>query len=71
MSPIEKNATAAIDALVDESPEKAMSFLASNFVGLILAMIEIKGGDVSNEIKINGGDSRDITIHAKKKGGAA
>jgi hypothetical protein len=71
MSFIEKNATAAIEALIDESPSKAMRFLASHFVGLTLALIESQGGDSSQEIKVDGGDSRCLTIHAKKEGGAA
>lgn len=66
MSNYEEAATSALDALIDESPQKALVFLISNFVGLAAAIVETQGGDGDEEIKFDGGDARNVTIHAAK-----
>ena len=62
----EKAAQAAIENLIDESPNRAMSLLTGNFVGLLRAIVSENGGDPDEELMIDVGDSRDITIHARK-----
>lgn len=69
MTNAEELAQAAIENLIDESPYRALSLLTANFVGLACALVCAEGGDAEQEIKIDGGESRCITIHAK--GGAA
>ena len=60
-------AEVSIGALIDKSPAKAVSFLAAHFVGLMVSLVSAEGGDSTQQIKIEAeGNSRDITIHAKK-----
>ena len=66
MSKREKAAQAAIESLIDESPRRALSLLTENFVGLLSALVSANGGDRYQELKIDGGEARGITIHAKK-----
>ena len=49
-----------------EYPNSGISFLLGNLVGLLEFSIESQGGDSNKEIMIDGGDKRDITVHAKK-----
>lgn len=51
---------------VSEYPNSAIAWLIGNLVGLLEYSVEEQGGDSSKEIVIDGVDSRDITIHAKK-----
>lgn len=53
---------------VAEYPNSAIAWLIGNLVGLLEYSVEEQGGDSSKEIVIDGVDSRDITIHAKKGG---
>lgn len=48
------------------SIEDAMSVAAGLFVSLVTGYMEHRGEDSSKEITIDGGDNRDITIHAAK-----
>ena len=43
-----------------------VSIATGLFVSLVLAFARDAGEDENKEIKINGGDQRDITIHAAK-----
>lgn len=43
-----------------------LSLLTGAFVGLASEVLRREGHDADKEIKIDGGLSRDITIHAKK-----
>ena len=44
----------------------AMSVVTGMFVSLMVNYIEHKGEDPNKSITINGGDMRDVTIHATK-----
>lgn len=67
MSPAEKNLHNAVVALVDESPALALSVLTGHFVGLTVALLTAQGHPDDREIFLDGGTSRDITIHKKKE----
>ncbi|HDR8991461.1 hypothetical protein [Burkholderia vietnamiensis] len=70
MSAIEKLG-AAIEAALDEAPvSDVLSVLTGAFVGLAVELVRRHGHDVIQEIKVNGGQQRDITIHAPKEPGA-
>ena len=57
----------AFDRFIQEvSIADAMSVATGLFVSLVVSWIELKGEDPSKKITINGGDQRDITIHAQK-----
>lgn len=44
----------------------AMSVATGMFVSLVVGYLKHKGEDTDKAISINGGDQRDITIHAPK-----
>jgi len=44
----------------------ALSIATGVFVSLTLSYLRAKGQDTDKEITIDGGDNRDITIHAAK-----
>lgn len=60
-----------LEDLVYEDPAMALSLITGAFVGLALGIVESKGGDRDKEIHIDGGENRDITIHAPKREGGA
>ncbi|ERJ39116.1 hypothetical protein L810_6353 [Burkholderia sp. AU4i] len=69
MSAIEKLG-AAIEAALDEAPASdVLSVLTGAFVGLAVELVRRHGHDVAKEITVNGGQQRDITIHAPKEPG--
>jgi hypothetical protein len=68
MSPAEKSLHDAVIALVEEDVALALSVLTGHFVGLAVAMISARGYPDDRDIFLDGGTSRDITIH--QKGGA-
>ena len=51
------------------SETQAASFITANFVGLMVALVEAKMGQTDDEIVIEGEgeNSRNITIHPRKK----
>ena len=55
--------------LLAHSETQAASFVTANFVGLMVALVEAKIGETYDEIVIEGAgeNSRNITIHARKK----
>lgn len=61
------------DALLEMIDEEGMNFALSivtgTFVGLTLQALREQGHEPEGEVLINGGDSRDVTIHAAKKRG--
>ncbi|AAQ54967.1 hypothetical protein Bcep22_gp34 [Burkholderia phage Bcep22] len=58
---------AAIEAALDEAPvSDVLSILTGAFVGLTVELVRRQGHDVNKEIKVDGGNQRDITIHASK-----
>lgn len=58
----------AFAKLIAHDEVEAASFITANFVGLMVAMVEMRQCSSDTEIFINGtGEgARDITIHAKK-----
>jgi hypothetical protein len=59
--------TAIGRALAAIPAETVLSFMTGAFVGLTVEFVRRRGHDVSKEIKIDGGRSRAITIHAPKE----
>lgn len=57
----------ALFALVEESPVEALSLLTGCFVSLTLHLLYSEGHQPAGDIKIDGGEQRDITIHAPKR----
>ncbi|MCA8321199.1 hypothetical protein [Burkholderia cepacia] len=58
----------AIESALDEAPvSDVLSALTGAFVGLAVELVRRQGHDVAREIKVNGGQQRDITIHAPKE----
>ncbi|AAN38054.1 BcepNY3gp56 [Burkholderia phage BcepNY3] len=57
----------AIEQALEECPtNEVLAFLTGAFVGLITELARRHGADASQDIKIDGGKNRDITIHAAK-----
>lgn len=52
--------------LVEEDTEGALQLITGMFVGLMLEYLRRRGLETARDIKIDGGKSRDITIHAPK-----
>ncbi len=58
---------AAVDTAFDRfQVSDVLSAITGIFVGVTVELVRQKNGDASGEIKIDGRDQRDITIHAKK-----
>jgi hypothetical protein len=61
------NLGAAIERALDEAPvSDVLAILTGAFVGLTLEVVRRQGHDMNKEIKVDGGDQRDVTIHAPK-----
>lgn len=59
--------TDAFDALIDEmGPIDALAVITGAFVSLTLAVVKNAGHSVEGDLRIDGGENRDITIHAPK-----
>ncbi len=58
--------SAILQALDDNPVEDVLAALLGSVVGLVLEVGRRQGHDMTKEIKIEGGKSRDITIHAPK-----
>ncbi|MBN6728508.1 hypothetical protein [Burkholderia multivorans] len=57
----------AIDRALDDAPvTDVLAFVTGVFVGLTLELVRREGHDVNKEIRIDGVEQRDITIHALK-----
>lgn len=58
----------AFGLFIQEVPiADAMAVATGLFVSLVVSWVDLKGEDPRKEITINGGDQRDITIHATKE----
>lgn len=66
MTPLEKLGQAISDTLDTEPADDVLSIIANTFVGLTVELVRRAGHDVSTAITVNGGEHRDITIHAPK-----
>jgi len=53
-------------ALLNVPASEVLSILTGAFVGLTVELVRRQGHDATQEIKIDGGDNRNITIHAVK-----
>lgn len=62
----EKNFEKALLELASEDISTALSVLTGCFVSLTLEVLRRKGHVPDGDIKIDGGDQRDITIHPPK-----
>jgi len=62
----EKNFERALLELAGEDVSTALSVLTGCFVSLTLEVLRRKGHVPDGDIKIDGGDQRDITIHPPK-----
>ncbi len=63
---VEARVTAAILDLTDISASDALSIATGVFVSLVLNVVRSSGHDISGEVKVDGGQNRDITIGAPK-----
>ena len=57
----------ALLRLVEEDAQTALCLVTGAFVGLTLELIRRQGHEPVGDVLIDGGESRDITIHAAKK----
>ncbi|KVO05578.1 hypothetical protein WJ69_23040 [Burkholderia ubonensis] len=61
---------AAIERALDDAPvSDVLAILTGAFIGLTIELVRRQGHDVNREIKVDGGQQRDITIHAPKERG--
>lgn len=71
-APGEQASDAYADAVVRlverEGMREALSIVTASFVGLVTTAMEQAGHKPDGQIRIDGGKSRDITIHAAKGG---
>lgn len=63
----EENFEIAIKGIASRNPEIAISLLTGALVGLIEFLVEGNGDDPKKEIMIDGGENRNLTIHAAKE----
>lgn len=64
-----ENLGAAVARALDEEPvADVLSIITGTFVGLVVSMVQKNGHNPNEQIKVDGGNSRDITIHAEKNG---
>ncbi|RQV20618.1 hypothetical protein DF039_12300 [Burkholderia cenocepacia] len=63
---LEAIAEAVGDALAETPVTEVLAFVTGVFVGLTVELVRRQGHDVNMEIKVDGGQQRDITIHAPK-----
>jgi phosphoribosylformylglycinamidine (FGAM) synthase PurS component len=66
MSALDNIGEAITQALAEEAVSDVLSVLTGAFVGLTIEVVRRQGHDINKEIKVDGGDQRDITIHASK-----
>lgn len=66
MTEIEKLGQAISDALDKAPAADVLTLLTGAFVSLTVELVRRQGHDVDREIRIDGGEQRDITIHAPK-----
>lgn len=67
-SPMEKLGDAIQAALSEAPAADVLSILTGSMVGLVVELMRRQGLDASQLINIDGGQSRDITIHPEKRG---
>lgn len=61
----------ALMRLVEEDAQTALCLVTGAFVGLTLELIRRQGHEPAGDVLIDGGECRDITIHAAKEGTAS
>ncbi|WP_132644713.1 hypothetical protein [Rubrivivax gelatinosus] len=60
----------AVEDLLAIDYPTALSIVTGTFVSLTLEVMRRHGHEPSGDVRIDGGENRDITIHAPKAGGA-
>ena len=63
-----ENFESALLRMVEEDEQTALCLVTGAFVGLTLELIRRQGHEPVGDVLIDGGESRDITIHAVKEG---
>ena len=58
----------ALVRLVEEDAQTALCLVTGAFVGRTLELIRRQGHEPVGDVLIDGGECRDITIHAAKEG---
>ena len=58
----------ALLRMVEEDAQTALCLVTGAFVGLTLELIRRQGHEPVGDVLIDGGECRDITIHAAKEG---
>lgn len=56
----------ALIAMVQVSQKDALAIVTGSFVGLTLELLRRQGHTPDGDIRIDGGEQRDVTIHAPK-----
>lgn len=60
----------AIERALEEAPvADVLQLITGVFVGLTVELLRREGHDPNTEIRVDGGERRDITIHAPKTRG--
>lgn len=65
-SALEKLGDAIKTALREEATSDVLSMLTGAFVSLTVEVVRREGYDVNRDIKVDGRENRDVTIHAPK-----
>lgn len=66
LNKVEANFRKTFDKFIDLSYERALAVVTGMFVSLAVAVVESHGNGSDGDIEIDGGENRDITIHAVK-----
>jgi hypothetical protein len=66
MNAIDRLSDAISEALDSAPVSEVLTVLTGVFVGLTVELVRRQGHDVTKEIKVDGGQQRDITIHPPK-----
>lgn len=67
-TPLQKLGGAIEASLITVPAADVLSILIGSMVGLVVELMRRQGLDASEQITIDGGESRDITIHPEKRG---
>ena len=66
LNKVEASFRKTFDEFIDLSYERALAVVTGMFVSLAVAVVESHGNGSDGDIEIDGGENRDITIHAVK-----
>lgn len=57
----------AVVSIAQHDLAAALELATGTFVSLLIATMKLHGHDPDREIRVDGGENRDITVHAPKK----